>query len=437
MIEGVLKSGTTLISQSNVTYEVIKMLGSGGQGEVYEVESPTGRKALKWYYKKTSTPEQKNMIQSLVDAGAPSENFLWPIDFITDNKKHTFGYIMELRPRRFRNIPDYLNRKIELNFKTLLMVVFHLTKEFNLLHQKGYSYKDISEQNVFLDAMTGDVLICDNDNVSINGMTDSGVYGTMRFMAPEIVRGEARPSRNTDLYSLAVLIFNLLYISHPLEGKNEAKIHALDDHANRMLFGTNPVFIFDPENSENRPVEGIHDNAIIYWELYPKFVKDLMIKAFTEGIKYPEKRIVEKIWMDTSIKLLDHIMICPECGAEVFYDEYKEEHHISHVCWNCYHVFELPVQLQIGKQKIILSKRAKITRHHLFHDYQIETIVASVTQNPNNKAQLGLKNESNENWTYIRSDGTQALLAPGRNAAITVGAKINFGTTIGEIIGGK
>ena len=63
---------------------------------------------------------------------------------------------------------------------------------------------------MFFDPDTGDVLICDNDNVSANGIDNSSVYGTPRFMAPEIVMGQAKPSRNTDLYSLAVLLFYMV-----------------------------------------------------------------------------------------------------------------------------------------------------------------------------------------------------------------------------------
>lgn len=65
---------------------------------------------------------------------------------------------------------------------------------------------------MFFDPDTGDVLICDNDNVSANGIDNSSVYGTPRFMAPEIVMGQAKPSRNTDLYSLAVLLFYMFTI---------------------------------------------------------------------------------------------------------------------------------------------------------------------------------------------------------------------------------
>ena len=47
--------------------------------------------------------------------------------------------------------------------------------------------------NAFFDPDNGDVLIADNDNVSVDGAGVLGVLGTPRFMAPEVVRGEAVP----------------------------------------------------------------------------------------------------------------------------------------------------------------------------------------------------------------------------------------------------
>ena len=428
MIQGKLKNGLVLKSLKGATYTVVKLLGSGGQGEVYEVNSSEGRKALKWYFKATSTSEQKNNIYNLVQTAAPSNNFLWPEDFISADDG-TFGYIMKLRPSNYKGIPDLLNNLIDVDFKNLVLAVFNLAKEYNLLHQKGFSYKDISDKNVFFDPKTGNVLICDNDNASINGLADSGVYGTMRFMAPEIVRGEAVPSRNTDLYSLAVLIFNMLFISHPLEGKNEYNIHALDENACKRLYGKNPIFIFDPNDKTNAPVPGWHDNAIIYWNIYPQFLKDVFIKAFTEGINIPSKRIVERTWMDVASKLYDSIIECPNCGAQIFVDPDKNERE----CWGCKRKVLCPPKLKIGNKTIIIKLDTIIRSHHINNDFDLDTKVGTVTQNPKNPALWGLKNETNDVWTYIKSDGTQIQVAPGRNAALVAGSKINFGKVIAEI----
>ena len=88
----------------------------------------------------------------------------------------------------------------------------------------GAKYQDISFGNLFFNPDNGDVLICDNDNVSFDNSKPGGVLGTPGFMAPEIVRGEKRPSKDTDRYSLSVLLFYLFMVNHPLEGKLEASI---------------------------------------------------------------------------------------------------------------------------------------------------------------------------------------------------------------------
>lgn len=221
---GLLKPGTILASESGNKYKVISLLGAGGQGEVYDVELNGKHYALKWYFKHMATQEQKGILDNLVAKGAPDDSFLWPQDLIFNKLGESFGYIMPLRPKNFKSIVDMMKRRAEPSFYALCRAAYNLTNGYQKLHTMGYSYRDISFGNLFFDPNTGDVLICDNDNVSANGKDDSAVYGTPRFMAPEIVLGKAKPSRNTDLYSLAVLLFYMFMMGHPLEGKLEADI---------------------------------------------------------------------------------------------------------------------------------------------------------------------------------------------------------------------
>jgi serine/threonine protein kinase len=117
-------------------------------------------------------------------------------------------------------------------------------------------YSDISFGNVSLDPSTGQVCICDNDNVHVDG-EPSGIGGTIGFMAPEIVRGKSMPTIDTDLFSLAVLLFYIFMMHHPLEGKKELEIKCFDYPAKKKLYGTEPLFVFDPQDNSNRPVAGI------------------------------------------------------------------------------------------------------------------------------------------------------------------------------------
>jgi serine/threonine protein kinase len=430
-MEGMLKKGTTLKAESGSDYKVVQMLGSGGQGEVYEVKSNKKSYALKWYFKKTATNTQKSILENLIKNGSPDDVFLWMQDIITDSKDGSFGYIMPLRPKHFKSIVDMMKRRAEPSFKALCRAAFNLTKGYEKLHGKGYAYRDISFGNVFFDPDNGDVLICDNDNVSAS--KQASVYGTPRFMAPEIVVGKAKPSRNTDLFSLSVLLFYMFMLNHPLEGKKEYDIKALDIHAMNQLYGTNPIFIFDPNNKSNNPVAGYHDNAIIFWKLYPKRIKDLFIQSFTDGLTHPGKRVTERQWMDAFSNLLFGILHC-SCGMEVFYDEDIANSGAAILCWGCQKALQTPISIVSGKSRVLLMGDTKIYSHHIKSDYDIDAIVGTVVQNPNNPNLWGLRNDGKDNWTYIKTDGTQIPVAPGKSAAITKGAKIDFGQQTGEFI---
>lgn len=431
-MDGLLKNGTILISDSGNQYIVQKLLGAGGQGEVYDVECGSRHYALKWYYKHTATTAQKNILENLIAKGKPDESFLWPEDLIYKGAGQSFGYIMALRPKNYKSIVDLMKRKAEPSFYHLCRTAYNLTRGYQRLHSMGYSYRDISFGNLFFEPDTGNVLICDNDNVSVNGADDSSVYGTPRFMAPEIVVGKAKPSRNTDLFSLAVLLFYMFMLNHPLEGKLEANIRCMDIHAMNQLYGTHPVFIFDPNDKSNRPVKGYQDNALIYWDLYPQNLRDLFTQAFTVGIQAPNRRVTENKWLDTFANMMNGVMHCPSCGAEVFYDEKKEEQKVAHTCWNCGVTVPVPAKIAIGKQKIVLMSDSKLYRHQIYGDYDMNTVVGSVVQNPKNPNLWGIRNEDQVNWTYIKADGSQLPVAIGRSAGVAKGVKIDFGQSVGE-----
>ena len=221
-------------------------------------------------------------------------------------------------------------------------------------------------------------------------------------------------------------------LNHPLEGKLEADIKCMDIHAMNRLYGTNPVFIFDPNNKTNRPVKGYQDNALIYWDLYPENLKALFVQAFTVGIGTPSRRVTENKWLETFANLINGIMICPDCGAEVFYDESKEQMGVAHTCWGCQSSIAVPAKIVIGKNKAILNANSKLYAHHIYNNFDIETVVGTVVQNPKNPNLWGIRNEDKVNWTYEKADGTQIPVAPGRTAGIASGVKIRFGQCIGE-----
>jgi serine/threonine protein kinase len=430
-MEGTLKKNTTLTSESGSEYKVKGFIGAGGQGEVYEVECNKKSYALKWYFKHEATKSRKSILDNLLMRGAPDATFLWPQDIINSPTDDLFGYIMPLRPKKFAGIVDMMKRRAEAepSFKALSRAAFNLAKGYEKLHSMGLAYADISWGNCFFDPDSGDVLICDNDNVVPNGQK-SGIDGTLGFMAPEIMVGKAKPSRNTDLYSLSVLLFYMFMLNHPLHGKLEADIRALDDTAMRRLYGTDPVFIFAPDDKRNRPVEGYQQDAIEFWKVYPQRIKDLFIQSFTTGLRQPGKRVTEKQWMDALINLVFGIIPC-SCGCEVFYDEDIAQKGGAIICWHCQNTLQSPTSIVSGKSRVLLMSDPLLYAHHTTGNCDIETAVGTVVQTMASPSQWGIRNDTIGNWMYIGADGSQIIVMPGETAPIAQGAKIDFGKLTG------
>jgi eukaryotic-like serine/threonine-protein kinase len=437
-MEQILREGQMVRTEpSGMPCKAEQLLGAGGQGEVYKARLGGEAVALKWFFPQMATAEQRAAIEMLVKRGAPSEHFLWPLELASDPHVRGFGYVMQLRPSRFKNIVDLMKRKIEPTFRALATAGLNLSHNYLLLHSQGLCYRDISFGNAFFDPDTGDVLICDNDNVAIDGAATLGVLGTPRFMAPEVVRGEARPSTQTDLFSLSVLIFYMLMVHHPLEGKRETEIKCLDLPAMNKLYGTEALFIFDPVDTSNAPVPGVQGNALAFWRIYPQFLRDLFTRAFTDGLRHPHARVRESEWRAGCTRLRDAIFYCPHCSLENFYDadRLKAMSGNPGLCWSCAAQLTLPPRIRIGKNTVMLNYDTQLFPHHIDDSrlYDFSQPVAAITQHQTNKNVWGVKNLSREKWVTTAPDGKVKDVAPGQSVSLSVGTRIQFGDTQGEI----
>jgi DNA-binding helix-hairpin-helix protein with protein kinase domain len=421
---------------SNLNCSVGELLGAGSQGEVYRAVLGSKPVALKWYFPHylQSDPELRRNLRTAIERGSPSDRFLWPIELAVSTDGRGFGYVMPLREERYKSLIDIMKRRAEPTFRSLASAGFEIADSYLQLHSSGLCYSDISFGNVFLDPKNGQVCICDNDNVHVDGQP-TGIGGTIGFMAPEIVRGEAMPSSDADLFSLAVLLFYLFMLHHPLEGQRELEVRCFDYPAKKKLYGLEPLFIFDPGDDGNRPLPGYHDNALAFWPLYPGFLKNLFIKSFTTGLWDPKNgRVRESEWRAAMIRLRDSIVYCRGCGAENFC--HLEGPGGLGLCWSCHAAIDLPFRIQIGRTVIMLNHDTELFPHHIesrkIYDFTLP--VAAVSRHPTDPGLWGLKNLSQSSWTATDANGTVLEIAPGLSVSLAAGRTIDFGRARGEIL---
>lgn len=428
------QKGQRIKTVSGGELEVIQKLGEGGQGVVYKVNYNGKPLALKWYFgnKLNNADKFYRNIQNNIKQGTPTGAFLWPLE-ITEYFEGSFGYLMELRPPEYKDFSLFLLAKVHFaNIEALINTALCITNGFRELHNRGYSYQDLNDGNFFVNPKTGDVLICDNDNVAPYG-ENLGIAGKCRYMAPEVVMGQKRPDSHTDRFSLAVVLYMLLFLNHPLEGKR-TMCPCLTEELERKFYGSDPEFVWDPANDANRPVRGVHTNEIKLWPLYPAFVRKTFEKAFSHEVMVGNDtthRVIEKEWQEVFTTLRDLTIKC-SCGSETFIDPSQQ----SCRCINCGKSIERPPILKVKKYHAALAPGKKLYACHVQYDSDdFKEAKGEVISSRNNPSLLGLRNDSNNTWEAILPNGSSKGYPNGQVIKLGKGIKINFGNgNVAEVI---
>ena len=369
-------------------------IAGGGQGDVYKVTYGGEKKALKWY-KPGALKDPDAFYDNLkknTEKGSPDQAFLWP-EAVTEKTEGSFGYIMGLRPDGYNELTNVLVTSGGGGFSSFKAVVeagIKIVSAFRILHVRGYSYQDMNSGNFFINPKSGDVLICDNDNVAPNG-TYTGIVGTPQYMAPEIVMGQAKPDTHTDEFSLAVVLFMLLCASHPLEGEHWV-VPCLTPDIEKRLYGSDALFIFDPDDPSNRPVKGVHNNVLRRWDFLPRYLKDVFIDAFShEAIANPNKRVKELNWLKALVRFQSDIVRCPACGNEIFITDAS-----STCCDRCNELYEVQHTLKLYEYSVTAAKNTRIYKCQLgvCNADEALTPVGLVVAKPDNPKILGFRNMS-------------------------------------------
>ena len=434
-----LKIGYTGRTIYNSTFTILEFLGGGGQGNVYRVECNGKQMALKWYHKSTidkmkNAQEFYENLKANIKKGAPTKNFLWPEE-LSNWTDGTFGYIMPLRPSGYEELTRFLlwdpkTRRMKASFANITArcnAAINIIEGFRALHNDGYSYQDLNNGNFFIEPKTGDVLICDNDNVSERGV-NFGIAGKQRYMAPEVVLGGA-PDKRSDRFSLAVILFRMLFIEHPLEGKYSTP-PCMTPELEKKFYGSDPVFVLDPEDDRNAANNQLNTNTLRFWKIYPDYIRDLFIESFgKKSVLPPYDRVIEMTWLDAFVKLRSETVPCPHCGKETFI---APKYSVN--CMYCggqlictdsikFKRFELPA---FGGAKLYEGMASDTEGD--FHK-----IIGEVVRNKKDPSKHALRNLTNDTWSVKLPDNTVKTVDPQGIMPINKGFVLTIGRSEGTV----
>jgi serine/threonine protein kinase/Tol biopolymer transport system component len=265
----------TLVGKSILHYTVVKKLGSGGMGVVYEAEdSRLGRHvALKFLPTELErdTHALERFKQEARAASALNHPNICTIYAIEECDGQHF-IAMELLEGQS------LNDKIDghaLGLDKILDIGTQVTDALDVAHNKGIVHRDLKPANIFL-TTRGQAKILDfglakltysrhgaMETVGGNAATSAPLMltspgtavGTVAYMSPEQARGEELDGRS-DLFSLGGIIYEMATGTIPFEGNTSAVIfQGILDRAPRPPAELNPNIPFKLEEIIDKALE--------------------------------------------------------------------------------------------------------------------------------------------------------------------------------------
>jgi DNA-binding helix-hairpin-helix protein with protein kinase domain len=212
-----------------------------------------------------------------------------------------------------------LGPEIRGNWLDRVFVGINMARIAWLLHGNGLCHSDFSGDNFLVNVAQQHAVLIDLDSLVVPGVLPPEMLGTGDYMAPEIVMGRgniaggAKPAIETDLHSLAVLIYQLLLMRHPLKGPKQ---HSSDAEQDDLLaLGKNALYIEDPNDRSNRPADPFRGAWLLGEEM-----EALLRRAFTAGLRSPTQRPLAVEWSDALIRMSEQTVPCSNqnCDAKAF-----------------------------------------------------------------------------------------------------------------------
>jgi serine/threonine protein kinase len=225
-----IKSDDDLTNQVIGDFQVIRLIGQGGMGQVYVAEQTSLKRkvALKFLRPDlVANPTALNRFRAEAEAVARiNHSNIVQVYMVGE---HDGRHFMALEYVEGMNLRDYLIKKGALDLPRALLIMRQVAAALQRAGETGIVHRDIKPENILL-TRKGEVKVTDFGLVRVFGneqplnVTQPGLtMGTPLYMSPEQVQGKAVDPRS-DIYSFGVTCYHLLTGRPPFSGSNAIEV---------------------------------------------------------------------------------------------------------------------------------------------------------------------------------------------------------------------
>ncbi|MBC7852846.1 MAG: serine/threonine protein kinase [Pirellulaceae bacterium] len=236
-------------------YDVVNVLGIGGQADVYLAEDTTLQRKVAIKIPRAdhslSKHEQEQFQQEArAIASLKHPGIVTVHDFGIHDDGRCFIVLEYLPGQSLKDCLKKPNAKETFTIDRSIQLISRIAEALHYAHQRGIYHRDLKPGNILLDER-GNPRITDfglavtqESQRCLKGQ----VAGTAPYMAPEQVRGEAHwLNGQADIWALGIILYEMLAGRRPFEGQTEYEVkdeilhrsptplRQIDDHIPRQV----------------------------------------------------------------------------------------------------------------------------------------------------------------------------------------------------------
>ena len=214
----------------NDRYEIHKRIGRGGMADVFSARDLLldRQVAIKVLFPEFATDE--SFVERFRREAQSAANLSHPnIVNVYDWGKYETTYFIAMEEVQGRTLADILKTNKQLTSKQAAEVASEVAAALGFAHEKGVAHRDIKPANILIGS-NGQVKVADFGIARVmNAATESNltqvgsVMGTATYFSPEQAQG-AQPDPRSDLYSLGVVMYEMVAGRPPFTGENPVSI---------------------------------------------------------------------------------------------------------------------------------------------------------------------------------------------------------------------
>lgn len=222
-----------MIGKSISHYKIMERLGAGGMGVVYKAHDTVLNRpvALKSIPDEDISPEKLSRFiieaQSAASINHPNVCTVYSVEGWEGKKYIAMEYIDGVTLReKMSSTSARGNVQGGLSVNEALSYVVQIAEGLAEAHKQGIIHRDIKPENIMI-TKDNRVKIMDFGLAKLKGKPgitkDETTVGTVQYMSPEQIQGREIDQR-TDIWSLGVLLYELLTGRSPFKGEYESEI---------------------------------------------------------------------------------------------------------------------------------------------------------------------------------------------------------------------